>query len=316
MLSDSQFTVRDAAETEWRVVLRSLDHRRLAEGEFVLTALGLPCLWGRGEQGQLLLMVPAASAAEALAHLVRYETEDAEDRHGGRTPAAGIAGPVHANRGGRLGALAYVAGLLAFAFAQTTYLGNHPWLEAGKLRAELVRDGEWWRTVTALTLHVDTAHLFGNLVFGVLFGFLLSLSLGSGAAWASIVLCGALGNLLNAWLQSPEHTSIGASTAVFAALGLLAAYQWRVQLRPGERWLRRFAPLGAGLALLALLGAGGERTDVGAHLTGFVCGLGAGWLWSSRLRVHGPPAPRWQWAMSGAALALVGVAWLVALGAY
>jgi hypothetical protein len=39
-----------------------------------------------------------------------------------------------------------------------------------------------------------------------------------------------------------------------------------------------FAPLAAGLALLALYGAGGLNTDVGAHVSGFLAGLGFGFL--------------------------------------
>ncbi len=40
-------------------------------------------------------------------------------------------------------------------------------------------------------------------------------------------------------------------------------------------------PLGAGVALLAMLGSSGERTDFGAHLWGLVVGLimGAAWHW-------------------------------------
>ena len=37
-----------------------------------------------------------------------------------------------------------------------------------------------------------------------------------------------------------------------------------------------FMPVMAGLALLALLGSSGERTDLGAHLFGLLCGLAMG----------------------------------------
>jgi hypothetical protein len=33
----------------------------------------------------------------------------------------------------------------------------------------LIHSGEWWRTITALFLHANGAHLLNNLVFGTLF---------------------------------------------------------------------------------------------------------------------------------------------------
>ena len=98
--------------------------------------------------------------------------------------------------------------------------------------------------------------------------------LGSGRAWFLVLCTGALGNLLNALVQSPDHRSIGASTAVFGAVGLLATINmlhFRSILR--HRWP---LPLAAALGLLALLGASGHNTDIGAHLFGFISGIGLG----------------------------------------
>jgi hypothetical protein len=57
---------------------------------------------------------------------------------------------------------------------------------------------------------------------------------------------------------------------IFAAISMM---RYRTHLL--RRW---FIPVAAGLALLALLGAEGKQTDLGAHLFGFVFGiiLGAG----------------------------------------
>ena len=41
------------------------------------------------------------------------------------------------------------------------------------------------------------------------------------------VAAGAAANLLGAWLAAPDHRSLGASTAVFAAVAMLAAFTWR-----------------------------------------------------------------------------------------
>jgi hypothetical protein len=155
------------------------------------------------------------------------------------------------------------------------------WWEAGMSRAGLIRDGEWWRTLTALSLHADPLHLVGNLVFGLVFGFLTGQLLGWGLAWSGMLLAGALGNALNALIHSPSHASIGASTAVFATLGILAAYSWKQRRHLVNRWL----PFGGGVALLAFLGMGGGRTDIFAHVTGFALPV------RRALRFAGAPPP-------------------------
>jgi membrane associated rhomboid family serine protease len=151
------------------------------------------------------------------------------------------------------------------------------WYDVGALRSGVQHSGEWWRLVTALTLHVDPAHLLGNIIFGSFFGYLAARLLGAGVAWASIVFAAIAGNLLDSVLMPASHISMGASTAVFATLGLVAAYSWRLQFSKRMQWAHRWAPLICGIMLLGLLGAGSENTDVLAHLTGFFCGavLGA-----------------------------------------
>ncbi|MEO0974573.1 MAG: rhomboid family intramembrane serine protease, partial [Pseudomonadota bacterium] len=279
------------------------------------TALAELTACGESQASAHALLVPSEVAPDALQQVVRYESEHQDGRERWHAGPGALASPVRAAIGARLGALAFLLLLVFFAFAQTTFLGSRDWLDAGRVQAALVRHGEWWRVFTALTLHLDTAHLVGNLVFGILFGFVASLSLGSGAAWLTILVCGGVGNLLNSYLQPLHHSAVGASTGVFAALGLIAAFQWQVQLQPGERWLRRLGPLGAGVALLAFLGVGDERTDIGAHLTGFFCGLVGGWLWGRWLRHRGLPSSRWQWVMGAATPTLLAGAWWIAFAA-
>lgn len=185
------------------------------------------------------------------------------------------------------------------------------WWYAGLSEAGLVRAGEWWRTVTALSLHADTLHLIGNLLFGLLFSFLAGALLGWGLAWSGMLFAGTLGNALNALVQASTHTSVGASTAVFATVGILAAYTWK-----GRRaYINRWVPLAGGVALLAFLGMGGERTDIVAHIAGLgsgsLFGLAFGFLESRGLLVE------WhKHALGGAALLFFVLAWVVALAAH
>jgi membrane associated rhomboid family serine protease len=184
------------------------------------------------------------------------------------------------------------------------------WREQGVMHAGAVASGEWWRTVTALTLHADLAHVVANSAFGAVFGLFVGRYLGSGFGWLLVVLAAALGNALNAWLQPDPFRSIGASTATFAALGLVAAFVWRRGHYRGSSLRRSFAPIFAGIAMLAFTGVGSERTDIFAHFFGFGCGVGFGMMAAqfdlARLGRSG------QWLAGGCALLIVAGAWVLA----
>jgi hypothetical protein len=64
--------------------------------------------------------------------------------------------------------------------------------------------------------------------------------------------------------------------------------------------------------LLALLGVGGERTDIGAHFLGFVAGAAIGAALAV-LDPRVPRGPRAQFVYGAAALALLALSWAVAM---
>ncbi|MEL7448581.1 MAG: rhomboid family intramembrane serine protease [Pseudomonadota bacterium] len=248
------------------------------------------------------LAVHAADAGAAREQIDLYVAENA-----GWPPRIAALKP---RTNGLQAAILYALTLVLFAWLQTNNALGLDWYDAGKTNAGLVRDGEWWRTITALTLHLDVGHLAGNLVIGAFFGLLASELMGSGLAWLSIVIAGALGNALNAMVQPDYHTSVGASTGVFAALGLASTYGWVV--RAGHRAAFRWAPVVAGAVLLTFFGVGGERTDVVAHLTGFVAGAGMGLLYGyggDRFEIGSEGQAR----LGVAAFALLVIGWFYAL---
>jgi len=81
-----------------------------------------------------------------------------------------------------------------------------------------------------------------------------------------------LGNFANALFYETRHVSIGASTAVFGALGILAGYQFLTKIKHPRQRIKAWLPLAGGLALLAILGSGAE-SDIMAHLFGFLSGI-------------------------------------------
>jgi rhomboid protease GluP len=271
------------------------------ERSFVLHAVGIESqvIWLGRAWG---LVVPLDAQAAAQLQLERYERENPPRR---REPPPE---PLHASAWLGSAAYAFVMLLVGYLAGRTAF-GND-WLQAGALLTGPTRAGEYWRAVTALTLHLDVGHLLANLGFGTVFGLLAGQLLGPGIAWASVLAAAAAANLLNAVVQPVTHSSVGASTAVFATLGLLSAYAWRKRAGQGDRWAYRWAPLVAGVILLGFTGAGGERTDVLAHLTGFAMGALAGIAHASWRSPRGAVA---QVAAGLLSLALVGAAWVLAL---
>jgi len=108
--------------------------------------------------------------------------------------------------------------------------------------------------------------------------------IGAGGAWASILGAGAIANYMEILISPPAHRAVGASTAVFAALGLLAGLAWRQRLTLRERRWYRWAPIISGVCLLTLLGAGSGHVDVLGHALGFLCG--SPWAGSTRIREY------------------------------
>jgi rhomboid protease GluP len=209
-------------------------------------------------------------------------------------------------------AMVYWTVLLFFFAAARHEAFSFDWFGAGAAQAGLMLKGEWWRAVTALCLHESGAHLLGNLVFGTVFLMLLSQVTGAGVAALAMITAGAAGNVLSALVRAPEYTSIGASTAIFAGIGLLAALQLARRRHFEFSVLRNWTPVAGGLALLTFLGLSGENTDVLAHVLGFGSGIAAGLLlarWDRDWTVD----RGLQWTCATIAGAVVVSAWVAAL---
>ena len=277
--------------------------RGCAEYALVLRSVGIGCEVSPLDGG-FALVVAADDAARAREQIELYRRENPARPRRFASPSE-LARKVSE---GLNCAFIYGAVLLLVDVLQRRGAFGLDWWQAGLARADLIRQGEWWRTVTALSLHGDGHHLIGNLIFGTVFGFLAGLRLGWGTAWLGMILAGALGNAVNALVRAPGHSSVGASTAVFAALGMLAVTAWIGWERPINRW----APLGGGVALLAFVGMGGERTDIVAHVAGFATGglLGA-LLAGFETRLE--RLLRHQLALGAAGVGLLAIAWWAAL---
>jgi len=286
-------------DRETTLLLRIAPRRALAdEWALALSADGLsPSVWP--EAGGYAIGVPASQASRARDVLAMVE------REGRRAPRVAEEPIAH---GSILAALVLAAALLGFFFLTATGGPLGGWLGLGSGDTDRILHGEPWRVATALTLHVDFPHALANALFLALFLPPLFRALGGGAGALALLLSGLSGNLLSALFYGTAHRAVGASTAVFGAVGLLCALAARRRVVPGER-ARAWIPLGAGVALLALLGAG-QRSDLMAHLFGLLSGIaiGALILLASRRR----PGERAQRLCGAAALTLLVAAWTAA----
>jgi rhomboid protease GluP len=253
--------------------------------------------------GVWALTVSPYLQASALDELTRYSSERSSPR-----PKSRFTVPF---KGAGLGAAAYALILLLTAFCAGLGLFGNDWYALGVIDAGPARS-EWWRAITALTLHVDPAHLLNNLFFGVLVGVAASRLLGPGVAWFAALLAGACANYLEMLIAPASHRALGASTAVFAALGLLTGLAWTERLTFRERNWYRWAPLIAGVCLLTLFGAGGEHVDVLGHFLGFAFGVVGGALCAIGGVPRSKGLPTQMLFGAAAALSIV-LAWLLAL---
>ena len=274
----------------------------LAQWMLVLSAKNIPFLCvHRG--GRRLLYVPPLAEGIARYEIAGYSAEPT------RRPLP--APPVRRNA--HLVAAFFVCflgwhGLCAgwWTFPGFAPMTPQEWMRLGALDVYRTRVlHEWYRTVTALSLHMDSVHLFGNIAAGCLFLSMLCRRAGFGAGLLLTVIGGVLGNVCNAIYRPLPFSSLGFSTAIFACLGLLSGIE---ALREGSR-RRALLPLGAGAGLFAMLGTEGERADYAAHLFGMAAGLGLGFAYCRLVplfaRMHRLAAPL--------ALALFVLAWCFAL---
>jgi membrane associated rhomboid family serine protease len=285
----------DAMSDDAESPVRVAPSRRVAEEwALVLATAGIEARM-QPEDGRWVVSVPDAQAERAAVTLAAY---DGDRAHADDEPE-----PPQSEAGVVLSAV------IVAIYAATG--PRHAWTEAfrrGSAVGERIVAGEWWRAVTALTLHADAAHILGNAFIGLLFTTPVCRFLGPGFGAALILATGVVGNLIAAAVRRTASTSVGASTAIFGAVGILCGRAVVRAVRRRTTGRRPWIPLAAGLALLALLGTS-ERADLLAHATGFVVGLPLGAMTAGTPR----PGRLAQAVLAAASALLVAGSWWLAL---
>jgi membrane associated rhomboid family serine protease len=204
--------------------------------------------------------------------------------------------------------------LVIFYIITGSWSENSAWFSAGSVSGrQILENGQWYRLITALTLHADVVHLVGNILIGGILVHFLCRLLGNGLGWFLILASGTLGNLMNILLHGTSHNSVGFSTAVFGTIGILSGYQAASKRTAALKEI--LLPLAAGAGLLAFLGAGGPRTDLGAHFFGLLAGAVLGgllvFLPSQQILIKKSSL---QASLFISSLTIVGLSWWFAMG--
>ncbi len=306
----------DPFRPERRELVRSGRKQDILDQSLVLASQGLKH-WMEFDGSQWSLAVDERDASWAASLL---ETWQAENEGSAEGPAE------QADLDLRLAPLFFLA-VPALIYFLVGFSPAAEWLrDRGSADAARILAGEWWRCITAATLHADDAHLLSNLVSGYFILNLINHRLGMGTVMLLATICAALDNFLVALFSGPGHVSLGFSSVVFCALGLLAAVEtlalWRRRREHAARTglsprdqairfvqLRRLSPLISALFVAVLVGLG-EGVDVKAHFYGFglgtALGLTTGWLPASLRRI---PA---QALLGTLTCLLYGLAWALA----
>jgi membrane associated rhomboid family serine protease len=142
---------------------------------------------------------------------------------------------------------------------------------------------------TAIFLHSDEQHLIYNMVFLWAFGFLCSKELGKWTTLFLFLICGAIGNAVQCWLNwnSPVPI-IGASGGIMAYEGIYLAIAIRWSLPDPDVWplaqpvpparMAAFGVVGFGFDFYSLMSHDTSRVAYGAHIGGFASGFLIAWL--------------------------------------
>jgi membrane associated rhomboid family serine protease len=157
-----------------------------------------------------------------------------------------------------------IIGICVAAFGLEMLTGRDFAWNFGIAGAAITQNGEYYRFLTSMFLHVDIIHIAFNMLILYQFGSALETLMGS-PRFALLYLGGGLGGGLASILFNDPYTlSVGASGAIFGLLGAYVIYAMRARLDTNAVVIM----IGINLVLGFVL----PGIDWHAHLGGLVVG--------------------------------------------
>lgn len=146
----------------------------------------------------------------------------------------------------------------------------------GALDGSLIRQGEWWRMLTAAFLHGDNMHLFSNMLVFYWLAAPLEYQQGSARLAACFFYSVITGYMLSL-LCMPHMKAVGASGGIFGLVGVYAAMPVRFRAEMPPAWrvliLKCLVAILCYSALIALEPGIDWVAHLGGLLGGFVIAL-------------------------------------------
>jgi rhomboid protease GluP len=128
--------------------------------------------------------------------------------------------------------------LNVLVYVYTSYLSGNAWMTSDNVLANLGQDnllvlqnGAYYQLVTSMFVHVSVEHIFGNMLFLLIFGLRAEEMFDNAEYLGIYLLSGLAGNLLSLLptilIPSYDMLSAGASGAIFGLFGAVVIYSRR-----------------------------------------------------------------------------------------
>lgn len=276
-------------------------YKQIRDYTLVLLSQGIVHRLERTEEGPFEIFVTPENEKKATYQLRLYSKENPPKEDNPPLPLAISLQPIWV--------------LLAPVVCTLADFGNlvqkmHP---LGISDADRVLRGEWWRTITALTLHADARHLVGNLVSGYIVLNLMSYRIPLARMAPFLAVASVIANFGVVLTVQTDYRALGYSTFVFAAMGALAVIEFRLMPKESHGLLRRFAPLFGAMSLAVFLGLG-ENADILGHAYGFVAGAICGLIPKKKMLRWGAPTTMIDLVWVVLYFGIFALGWNLALG--
>jgi rhomboid protease GluP len=178
-------------------------------------------------------------------------------------------------------------GLILAVFALETAAGGSTETEVlvrlGAKVNPLIAQGEYWRLLSAMFLHIGLMHLAFNGYALAAIGTELERLLGWQRFLAIYLVSGLFGGLAS--YAFSDSLSAGASGAIFGIIGALAAFFLRHRQQLGAWGQRRLANIAFLIVINLVLGFTQPAIDNMAHLGGLISGFCLGWFLMPRYKL-------------------------------
>ncbi|MGC8765448.1 MAG: rhomboid family intramembrane serine protease [Brevinematia bacterium] len=290
---------------EKKLILKFRRKERFKDISLLLYAMNIP-FEVKNDNGNRLIIISESRRKEALYQIYCYRKENSTD-------VRGVEPEVET-----MDYLSYYSIILVFfcfyifQMIEINFFGEVSIIKLGALSVKGFRNGEWYRVITALTLHSDFLHILSNAFFGGIFAYFVLKKAGSGIGWLLILISGISGNLLSVFLQDESYVSIGSSTACFGALGILTAEKI-VNINKASLILKNsiFLPFASSLAFLGLFGTS-AGSDITGHFSGYISGLAIGFIYNLLSKKIKSKEKFFNILSGLAAIFIIIVSWLIA----